>query len=720
LSSNTGANEDAPIKSHKDKARLNRLAKEKSPYLLQHATNPVDWFPWGTEALEKAKKEDKPIFLSVGYSSCHWCHVMENESFEDEQIAKILNENFVPIKVDREERPDIDEIYMKAVMSLTGTGGWPMNVFLTPELKPFYGGTYFPPEDRMGMPGFRRVLESLAQVWKNDRNEVEHSASQATQMLSEVYQRPRADKSQLSKFALDACYASLVESFDEQQGGFGSSPKFPMPTYLSFLLKYYASSKQKKTRSLEMVLKSLRRMAHGGIFDQLGYGFHRYSTDRSWLVPHFEKMLYDNSQLAKLYLEAYVITKDDFFKESAAKTLSWILEEMTDSQTHGFYSGQDADSPEGEGAYFVWTMDEVNEALGNLSRKARMFSTYYGVSQSGNFENGKNILHVTRNLMDIEKAFGVEEEEAEKMLEESRHELLKERLKRPKPLVDDKVLTSWNALAISALAYAFQVTQDERYLEAARGAANFILTKLTGENSHELLHRYRDGESAIDGTLEDYAFLVGALIDLFESDFDPKWLEEALAFNGKMVELFHDKALGGFYLTKAETKDLVVRPKEATDGVIPSGNSVAAMNLLRLAEFSARVDLRDMAERTITAFWSNIEFHPTEFTSMLQALDYLLGKTKEVVLVYDEKSEKEGRGMVNEVYQRYIPNKILVVAQLQDQAADRTSRLEKVVPTLLEGKTMVDGKPTAYVCEGFSCKKPATALEELKLQLDAT
>jgi uncharacterized protein YyaL (SSP411 family) len=694
----------------------NRLIKEKSPYLLMHAYNLVDWFPWGEEAFAKAKKEDKPIFLSIGYSSCHWCHVQASESFEDEEIAKILNENFVPVKVDREERPDLDEIYMKAVVTLTGTGGWPMSVFLTPALKPFYAGTYFPPEDRMGLPGFRRVLETLAEAWKKDRREIENSASQISQALYEFYQRPRANKSELSRFALDACYASLAESFDEQYGGFGSSPKFPMPTYLSFLLRYYFSSTPRKRRSLDIVLKTLRFMAYGGIFDQLGFGFHRYSTDRFWLVPHFEKMLYDNALLSKVYLDAYVVTKDEFFLLVAIKTLSWMLEEMRDTQTGGFYSGQDADSPEGEGAYYVWTIGEINETLGNQSKKARIFASYYGVTDSGNFADAKNILHVTRSLMDLEKGFGVDEEEAKRILEESRLELLKVRQRRLKPLVDDKVLTSWNALAISALSHAYKVTQDQKYLEAARKASRFILGHLV-KNEHELLHRYRDGESAIDGNLEDYAFLVNALIDLFESDFDPNWLEEALAFNQKMIEIFQDKDLGGFYLTKSDARDLIVRPKDATDGVIPSGNSVAALNLLKLSEFTSRIDLRDLAEKTIASFWANIETHPTEFTTLLQALDYLSGKNKEIVLLWNNKSKREGNEMLREIYQRYIPNKILVSAQLEDQTT--TAHLRKVIPLLLEGKSLVGERATAYICEKFACNSPVNNIEDLKARLES-
>jgi len=677
--------------------RPNRLINEKSPYLIQHAYNPVDWFIWGGEAFEKAKSEDKPIFLSIGYSTCHWCGVMARESFEDEKTAAILNEKFVPIKVDREERPDLDEIYMKAVTTLTGHGGWPLSAFLTPDLKPFYGGTYFPPVPRHGLPGFPEVLNFIADTWKTKRQEVVQSSEEITKAISDGYVLKEGT---LSKLLLDNAYAVVLSAHDPQFGGFGRAPKFPLPSYLGFLLRYNARTG--KGSALTPVMKTLDAMAAGGIHDHLAGGFHRYSTDRYWLVPHFEKMLYDNALLARVYADAYRATRTRRYAATARGTLDWILEEMT-SPEGGFFSAQDADTAEGEGYYYTWTPSEVSEILGKEG--GATFCEYYGVSPEGNFEGGRSILNVATTAEKTASKPGLTVEQVEKALEGGQSSLLKARRERNRPRVDDKILASWNGLAISGFACAYQALQEERYLSAATRSADFILTKLVKKGTSPMLRRrYRDGDVAIDGNLEDYSFLIAGLIDLYEASFDKRWMSSAIMLAEEMASVFWDAERGGFFLKPPSGQ--LVAIKEGYDGPTPSGNSVAALDLLRLAEFTGNQHFREMAETTLKLFADAMESTPTGYLEMLAAVDFSFG-SKEVVIASGWKPD-ELDAMVREIRTRYLPTKVLALADGDPAMAQLT-----------EGKGSIKGMPTVYVCENFACKAPVTDVEALKRQLDA-
>ena len=679
--------------------KANRLFKEKSPYLLQHAFNLVDWYPWGEEAFAKARSEDKPIFLSIGYSTCHWCHQMAHESFEDERVASILNEKFVSIKVDREERPDLDEVYMKSVMTLTGHGGWPLSVFLTTDLKPFYGGTYWPPFPRNGLPGFGDVLNFIAETWKSKRQEVVLSSEEITKAISNEY----ALKGQgtLSKLLLDNAYAVVLSTHDSQFGGFGRAPKFPLPSYLDFLLRYNARTG--KGSALTPVLKTLDTMAAGGIHDHLAGGFHRYSTDRYWLVPHFEKMLYDNALLARVYADAFRATRMGRYAATARDTLDWVLEEMTSSEG-GFYSAQDADTRDGEGYYYTWKPDEVSKVIGE--KDGALFCEFYGVTKEGNFEGKRSILSVSSTLEKAATKFGLSIEEAENDLARAKAVLLTARRERTRPSVDDKILAAWNGLAISGFACAYQALQDERYLEAASKSAEFVLAKLVKKGTSPMLfRRYRDGDVAIEGNLEDYSFLIAGLLDLYEASFEKRWISAAIVLADEMVALFWDIDGGGFFL-KPPRGDIVAI-KEGYDGPTPSGNSIAAMDLLRLAEFTGNKDRREMAETTLKLFADAMESNPTGYLEMLGAVDFSFAAKEVVVARGWEQGELEA--MVREIRTRYLPTKVLALADGSDPA----------MAQLTEGKASIKGRPTVYVCENFACKAPVTDLVALKRQLEA-
>jgi len=676
----------------------NRLVNQKSPYLLEHAYNPVDWYFWGEEAFAKAKAEQKPIFLSIGYSTCHWCHNMAHESFEDPKIAAILNEKFVPIKVDREERPDIDEIYMKAVTTLTGHGGWPLSVFLTPDLKPFYGGTYFPPAPRHGLPAFPEVLNFISDTWKTKRQEVVQSSEEITKAIGEGY---ALKEGTLSKLLLDNAYAVVLSAHDSQFGGFGRPPKFPLPSYLGFLLRYNARTG--KGPALNPVIKTLDSMAAGGIHDHLAGGFHRYSTDRYWLVPHFEKMLYDNALLARVYADAYRATRMERYAVTARNSLEWILEEMT-SPEGGFFSAEDADTHEGEGYYYTWTPAEVSQVLGK--EDGAVFCEYYGVSPEGNFEGGRSILSVVTTPEKTAAKLGLTPEQVEKALERGRRALLKARRERNRPKVDDKVLASWNGLAISGFACAYQALQDERYLSAAKKSADFILTRLVKKGTSPMLsRRYRDGDVAIEGNLEDYSFLVAGLLDLYEASFERRWMSAAITLAEEMVGLFWDADGGGFFLKPPGGE--IVAIKEGYDGPTPSGNSVAALDLLRLAEFTGNQNYRETAETTMKLFADPMESTPTGYLEMLAAVDFSFG-SKEIV-VAGGWGPAEANVMVREIQTRYLPTKVLALA-------DGDAALAQ----LIEGKASIKGMPTVYVCENFACKAPVTDILALRRELDAS
>ncbi|MCS6953274.1 MAG: thioredoxin domain-containing protein [Bryobacterales bacterium] len=698
----------------------NRLVHEKSPYLLQHAHNPVDWFPWGEEAFEKARREDKPIFLSVGYSTCHWCHVMERESFQNEEIAALLNRYFVPVKVDREERPDVDRIYMTFVQAVTGSGGWPMSVFLTPDLKPFFGGTYFPPDNRWGRPGFRYILERLAEAWISDRERVVHSGEQLLQELRR-YVEIVPEPARLDASLLESGFFAFRRSFDSRYGGFGEAPKFPRPAALNFLLREYARTRNPE--ALEMTLATLEAMARGGIYDHLGGGFHRYSVDERWFVPHFEKMLYDQAQLAVSYLEAFQITGRPVLARVAREVLDYVLRDMTDPEG-GFYSAEDADSvidpsqPEvkGEGAFYVWRRDEIEAVLGRPA--AEWFAYRYGVEEDGNVAHdphgeftGKNILYEARSIEETAHRFGRSAEAMAAALEQAKAALLAARNLRPRPHRDDKVLTSWNGLMISAFAVAARILGQTRYLEAARRAAEFVLTRMYDSRAGTLLRRYREGEAAIPAFLDDYAFFAQALLDLYEACFDVRYLEQALELTERMRELFEDRRHGAFFSTAEGDSSLVLRMKDDYDGAEPSGNSIAALNLLRLAAITDRADLRQSAERTLEAFASRMRLAPSGVPQMLVALGWLLATPRQVVIA-GPRDDTRTQALLRVVEQRFLPYKVVLLAGEESQP-----RLAQWQPAIAAMRAR-QGKPTAYVCENFVCRAPVTEPDELARLLE--
>ena len=701
----------------------NRLANQKSPYLLQHAHNPVDWYPWGEEAFEKARQEQKPIFLSVGYSTCHWCHVMERESFSDPGIAEVMNRHFVSIKVDREERPDVDRIYMSYVQASTGSGGWPMSVFLTPELKPFYGGTYFPPEDRYGRIGFRTLLLRIAEVWEKDRAKVTEAAGRATQAL-QAYVEVSGSKADVAQPAvLTHTYEQFQRSYDATYGGFGGAPKFPRPVMFNFLLRYYARTGEKE--ALDMTLHTLRAMARGGMHDHLGGGFHRYSTDATWHVPHFEKMLYDQAQLAVSYTEVYQITDDPFFAEMTRDILGYALRDMR-SPEGGFYSAEDADSllehgkPEhAEGAFYVWEAAEIERVLG--AKTAAVFNYYYGVEPSGNVPErqdiqgelkGRNILVVRHTVAETAKKFGKLSSEVEKLLAESRKKLFQVRAKRPRPPLDDKVLTAWNGLMVSALARASTALDEPKYCQAAESAARFIQTELYDAKTGELQRRHREGEAAIQGFLEDYAYLIQGLIDLYEASFDVRWLEWAVRLQEKQDDLFWDASAGGYFATTGKDPSLLFRMREDYDGAEPAGNSVAALNLLRLGEMADRDDWRQKARQTFAVFGKQLEGFPQSLPQLVAALDYALSKPKQIIIA-GEPGSKDTQALLRLVHDRFIPNKVLLLA-------DGARGQEKLAGWLPFVKFIQrkDGRATAYVCEDYVCKLPTSDPEVVARLLD--
>lgn len=679
----------------------NRLSQETSPYLLQHAHNPVDWYPWGEEALAAARAADKPIFLSIGYSACHWCHVMERESFEDEATAALMNELFVNIKVDREERPDLDAIYMDAVQAMTGQGGWPMSVFLTPDGKPFYGGTYFPPEPRYGMPSFRQVLQSVAEAYRQRRDQVDGQADRLTEMLQRNTELAAQD-TDLSTETLSEAVDQLQHHFDGEHGGFGSQPKFPQPMTLDFIMTQYARTRDLDT--LYMAELTLEQMALGGIYDQLGGGFHRYSVDSVWLVPHFEKMLYDNAQLLRTYLHAWQITDRDLYRRVVEETIDYVLREMT-APGGGFYSTQDADSEGEEGKFFVWTPEEIEQHLS--PQQAGIFESYYGVSDRGNFE-GRNILYVSRGLDNVAQRHGVSEEEAAQMLAEARQTLFAVREQRVKPGRDEKILTEWNGLMIHALAECGVVLGRSDALEAAEAAARFVLDQMSQADG-KLYRSYKDGRARFNGYLEDYAAFGRGLVALYEATFDLRWLGEASRLTQLMFSQFHDAAGGGFYQTGVDHETLVVRRKDYIDNAIPSGNSMAAELLLRLATLVGNDDYRREAARIVLTIKDALGRQPTGFGRMLCVLDALIHPSQEVAIVGD-RDAAETQALLGEVRRRYLPHTVV---------AHKTPDAESMLP-LLEGRGLVDGKPAAYVCEHYACKLPVTTPEALATLLDDT
>jgi uncharacterized protein YyaL (SSP411 family) len=673
----------------------NRLIHETSPYLRQHAHNPVDWYPWGEEAFARARREDKPVLLSVGYSACHWCHVMERESFEDEETARLMNEHFVSVKVDREERPDVDHIYMSAVQMLTGRGGWPMTVFLTPGGKPFYGGTYFPPEEGHGMPSFRRVLLAVAQAYREKPDGVHSTIAQIMSRLEQMDGAPSTAQALGDDLVLEGV-ATLARSYDETYGGLGQAPKFPHEAALELFLRAYCNGGER--RYLDMVLHTLRRMAHGGIYDQLGGGFHRYAVDERWLVPHFEKMLYDNAQLVPLYLAAYQLSGDRFFAGIVRDTLDYVCREMR-HPAGGFYSAQDADSEGAEGKFFLWDAAEVRRILGDEA--AEIMCRYWDVSHAGNFE-AANILHVTLELEQLARMFHRDVEDLRQMVQDSRAKLFAAREQRVKPGLDDKVLTAWNGLTISAFAKAEEVFGGGRWGSVALEAVAFIERHL--QRGDRLLSTYRDGVAKLNGYLDDYAFFVQALLDVFEMTQDRRHLDHASVLADAMIAHFWDPQSAGFYFTSDDHETLIVRSKPAFDGSIPSGNSVAARDLLRLHHYSERPVYIERAEALLRSYAEPMRRQPFAFANMLCAVDFFVHKPRAIVLVGQRKAP-ETEALLQRIREQYIPNRTLTVI---DPTRDEG------LPSLVEGKAQVGGKPTVYVCHDMTCSAPVTVWAELE------
>ena len=685
----------------KSEGVLNRLANEKSPYLLQHAENPVNWYPWGEEAFQKARKEDKPIFLSIGYATCHWCHVMAHESFEDEEVARILNKYFIAIKVDREERPDVDNIYMSVCQAMTGSGGWPLSILMTPEAKPFFAGTYFPKVGRLGMTGLMDILTQIATMWEEDRERLLRASQEIT---NHITIRPGSEKSgpMLGSEALKKGYEQLRDSFDPQNGGFSISPKFPTPHQLTFLLRWYKQSCDSKT--LEMVEKTLEAMRRGGIFDQIGFGFHRYSVDAKWLVPHFEKMLYDQAMLAMAYTEAYQVTGRESFAQVAHEIFSYVSRDMT-APEGGFYSAEDADSEGKEGLFYIWTPKEVKDQLGE--KLGDLVCRFYDITESGTFEEGLSIPHMPLSLKAFAEIEGISLTKLETTLEDARARLFEVRKSRVHPLKDDKILTSWNGLMIAAFAKGYQVFADQAYAESATRAADFILENLK-TTSGRLLRRYRQGDAAYPGYLDDYAFLVWGLIELYEATFEVSYLEEAIALNSAMIEIFWDKQDGGLYFTGKGNEQLITRTKEIYDGALPSGNSVAALNLLRLGRMTGKVDLEQRAEKLIHAFSAQVKAHPAAYTQLLSALDFLLGPGQEIVIAGGP-ATKTTLEMVRAVQKKFLPHKVLLFRP-QGPVGNRLFSSSPFV----EAMVPVNQQPTVYVCEQYTCQAPITDVGDLE------
>ncbi|HXR65525.1 MAG TPA: thioredoxin domain-containing protein [Ktedonobacteraceae bacterium] len=709
----TETNEAIHTESHH--SHTNRLINETSPYLLQHAHNPVNWYPWGEEALRKAQAEDKPILLSVGYSACHWCHAMERESFENERIAGVMNEHFVSIKVDREERPDIDGIYMQAVQAITRQGGWPMTVFLTPDGRPFYGGTYFPPQDRQygrqTVPGFQSILLSVANLYAKQRTDVEEQAEQLATFLrqkSDAPLRTLGTLGTLDSVSLDLLSGAgreLSDDFDETYGGFGSAPKFPNTMSLEFLLRLHLHRQRGEiaaatgTSELEIIEASLKQMAHGGIYDQLGGGFHRYSVDAEWLVPHFEKMLYDNALLSRIYLHTHLVTGDVFYRRVVTQTLDYVVREMT-SPEGGFYSTQDADSEGEEGKFFLWTPAEVEALL--PPKDAQLFMLYYDVSQRGNFE-GKNILHVIKKLAVIAEGAGISEDELKEILQRGRALLFAEREKRIKPARDEKVLTAWNGLMLRSFAEAARHLQRPDYLRVARRNAEFLLRELAHDG--RLLRTYKDGHAHLNGYLEDYIFLADGLLALYEADLDPRWFSEARRLVDEAIALFADEPNGGFFDTGSDHEELLSRPKDIMDNATPAGNSVAAEVLLRLAAWTGETSYRQRADDYLRSLTDLMVKYPQSFGYALGALDFALSPAREIAIVGDPQ-QPGTRSLLAVVNQRYLPNSVLASAAPADAAAI-------LAISLLANRPLKDGQASAYVCQNFACQAPVTSGEEL-------
>ena len=707
----TEAQTEGPAAVEKGKAAMeithahtNRLIHETSPYLLQHAHNPVDWYSWSDEAFAKAVSEDKPIFLSIGYSTCHWCHVMEHESFENEEIAAVMNEHFVCIKVDREQRPDVDALYMDAIHMMGLQGGWPLSAFLTPEGTPFYGGTYFPPDDRFGRPGFKRVLNDINDKWRNSRSELLGPAEKIKQMLSATSE-DQAGK--VTEELIIAAAESLERSFDPTHGGFGRAPKFPQPSNMALSLRYWRRSGSEK--HLQMVLYTLKAMANGGIYDHLGGGFHRYSTDAKWLVPHFEKMLYDQALIAQVCLDSYLITGEEEYARIVRETMDYVLRDMTDPQG-GFYSAEDADSEGEEGTFYVWTPEQTQAVLGE--RQAKLFNDYYGVTPQGNFEHNTSILNVTKSLAEVAKKHDLSEAALGEELSQAREKLFQKRAQRIRPHRDDKIIAAWNGLFISAMAKAGASLKEQRYRAAAERAADFVLTEMTPAG--RLQRSVAQGKLSGPGFLEDYAFFITGLLDLYQATFEVKWLAQADKLAGQMLALFQDETGGALFMTGVDNEKLLVRNKPDYDGAVPSGNSVAALALLRLNRINGNADYAKIAEQIQTGMSGRMAGSPLGLTQLLCAVDFQLGPSAEITIV-GKRGDALTREMLGVLHATYLPNAVVLLKDLDDSE----NRLASLAP-FTDAQIAMDGLTTAYVCENYACKRPVTSVADFRKLISQT
>jgi len=678
-------------------SRQNRLASESSPYLLQHADNPVDWYPWGEEAFEKARREDKPLFVSIGYATCHWCHVMAHESFEDDEVAEMMNEAFINIKVDREERPDIDNTYMLVCQMLTGSGGWPLNVLLTPDKKPFYTATYIPKQGRHGRPGMQELIPWISQLWQNERKKITNSIDE----IITAFQKSTGFKSghRLTNEVLEKTYHQFEQQFDETYGGFGSAPKFPSSHNLMLLMRY--GLQHSNTKALTIVQRTLTKMRMGGIFDHIGLGFHRYSTDREWLVPHFEKMLYDQAMLMIAYTEAWQLMKNKFFKETVDEIASYTLGKMHDEQG-GFYSAEDADSEGVEGKFYVWNIPEIRGILPQA--EAELFIDTYNLSEKGNYKDessgrrtGKNIPYLKKSLEKLALERDMETDGLASHLEDIRHELMKAREKRVHPLLDDKILTDWNGLMMAALAKAGRILQNEKYIIHSKSCWDFIKSNLIPKNG-SLKHRFRDGDVAIDAHTDDYAFLIWGLIELYEATFESEYLEQAVILNQKFVQDFWDGKNGGFFFTSESGEELLGRKKEIYDGAMPSGNSVAMMNLLRLGRLTGNTKWENMADQMNHLFADTIRKAPTGFGFALQSIDFITGNSREII-ISGKKDNPDTQQLLDILRDEFLPNTVVLLNDPED------NQIKELAPFLTDFG-MKDNKATAYVCQNYSCELP--------------
>jgi len=684
----------------------NQLINEPSPYLRQHAHNPVDWYPWGPEAFERAQRENKPIFLSIGYSTCHWCHVMAHESFEHPEVARLMNEAFVSIKVDREERPDIDNVYMSACQAMTGSGGWPLSIIMTPDKRPFFAATYIPRESRFGLTGMMELIPQIRELWATRQGEALSLSNKIAAVLQQTSQ-DTADE-ELDETMLELTYEQLAKRFDGQHAGFSSAPKFPTPHNLLFLLRYW--KRTGNGMALDMVEKTLQAMRRGGVYDHVGFGFHRYSTDSQWLVPHFEKMLYDQAMLAMAYTEAYQATGNEDYGKTAREIFTYVLRDMTVPEG-GFCSAEDADSEGEEGKFYLWTQEEVRQLLGN--EEADFVAKVFNIEKDGNFaeqvtgrKSGANILHIRKSLGELASDLNLSQQDLQAHLEVIRQQLFAYREKHVHPMKDDKILTDWNGLMIAALAKGAQAFDEPEYAEAARHAADFILGNMRKVDGR-LWHRYRDGQVGVEANLDDYAFLVWGLIELYEATFDARYLEVALDMTGDMVSHFWDEDGGGLYLVPEDGESLLVRKKEIYDGAIPSGNSVAMLNLLRLGRMTANSDLEEKAAKIGRAFSGSVKQSPSAYTQLMVALDFGIGPCYEVVIAGNAKAE-DTKAMVKALGTRFLPNKVVLLNPDGRESLEIAKLAE-----FTRNQSSIGGKATAYVCMNYNCKLPTTDINKM-------